>query len=88
MAVDTKAKRGSAVHVALPWRTWRAEPDGAIDDEDRLGVGGYYIGIAGLDITITPVYLAPAINRTYAAGSSARTYTAPSLVRTHTDTEE
>ena len=60
MAVDTKLKRYSAIHVALPFRCMLPDPDGVISAYDRMAVAFMYAGIAaaaavlGDLMTITP----------------------------------
>ncbi len=46
MAIDTREKRSSAVHVMLPWRGMLPLPDGTISDADRQHVALLYSGIA------------------------------------------
>jgi len=43
MAVDTENKRRSAIGLPIP--TAMPEPDGTIDDNDRMHVIGIYSGI-------------------------------------------
>lgn len=38
MSLDTKQKRGSAVHMGLPFRRWLAEPDGTVAVGDRASL--------------------------------------------------
>jgi hypothetical protein len=45
MSLDTALRRGSAVHVGMPWRTFLPFPDGTIATEDRYAVAGYYSGL-------------------------------------------
>jgi hypothetical protein len=53
MALDTALRRGSAVNVGLPWRTFLPSPDGTIATEDRYAVGFMYSGL----ISTPPVQL-------------------------------
>lgn len=43
--LDTREKRASGVHVALPWRGLSPLPDGAISQGDRQQIAGMYAGI-------------------------------------------
>lgn len=45
MAIDTRAKRGSAICVSMPWRPFLPLPDGAISQGDRQSVPFLYSGI-------------------------------------------
>lgn len=45
MAVDTAAKRFSALHIAQPWRGVAAFPDGTINNQDRAALSELYNGI-------------------------------------------
>ncbi len=45
MAVDTAAKRASAINVASPWRMVLPPPDGTISAGDRQAVALLYSGI-------------------------------------------
>lgn len=45
MAIDTAAKRGSAICVSMPWRPFLPLPDGVIDQGDRQAVPFMYSGI-------------------------------------------
>lgn len=45
MAIDTRAKRGSAICVSMPWRPFLPLPDGVIDQGDRQAVPFMYSGI-------------------------------------------
>ncbi len=45
MAVDTKNKRYSAIHVGCPWRSSLPIPDGTVDQGDRQHVAGFYRGV-------------------------------------------
>lgn len=38
MALDSKQKRGSAIGVTMPSRSWLAEPDGTLASTDRLSL--------------------------------------------------
>jgi hypothetical protein len=38
MSLDSKNKRGSAVGLSLPFRTWLAEPDGTLTVDDRTAL--------------------------------------------------
>jgi hypothetical protein len=42
MAIDTRNKRSSAVHVGSPWRTSLPVGDGTVDQGDRQHAAGYY----------------------------------------------
>lgn len=61
MALDTAAKRSSAINVGLPWRARLPFPDGAVAQDDRQAVAFMYSGIAAgisfADAT-TPVFWA------------------------------
>jgi hypothetical protein len=53
MAIDTAAKRSSAVHVGAAWRGQVPFPDGTIDQGDRQAVALLYSGIlAGEPVAI------------------------------------
>lgn len=45
MAIDTAAKRSSAINIASPWRSQIPFPDGAIGQGDRQAVAFFYSGI-------------------------------------------
>lgn len=45
VAIDTREKRSSAIHVGLPWRTHFPAGDGTINTGDRIQAAGYYRGI-------------------------------------------
>jgi len=46
MAIDTRDKRASAVHVALPWRGLLPLPDAAAENQgDRQQTALFYRGI-------------------------------------------
>lgn len=45
MAVDTRDKRSSAIHLGLPWRGMLPLPDGALSQADRQHVAWLYGGI-------------------------------------------
>ena len=45
--LDTREKRASGVHVALPWRGLLALPDGTIGQADRQQAAAFYVGAAG-----------------------------------------
>ena len=54
MAIDTALKRGSAVHVMMPWRSMLPVPDSTIDQADRQVVPFMYSGIlAGVIVPAT-----------------------------------
>jgi len=38
MALDSKQKRGSAISLTMPHRSWLAEPDGTLADTDRMSL--------------------------------------------------
>ena len=38
MALDSKQKRGSAISLTIPYRSWLAEPDGTLADTDRMSL--------------------------------------------------
>jgi hypothetical protein len=44
MALDTVQKRGTAIHLGSPWRSWAAAPDGTLNVGDRQGL--MYLGSA------------------------------------------
>jgi hypothetical protein len=46
VAIDTRNKRSSAIHVSLPWRGQEPAPDGALSQADRQHTGLHYAGIA------------------------------------------
>lgn len=46
MAIDSKAKRISAINVACPWRALLPPADGSISQSDRQHLAGIYGGIA------------------------------------------
>lgn len=46
MSLDTKQKRGSAIHVSEPWRQWHNEPDGTIAATDRQAVVNFCSAVA------------------------------------------
>lgn len=46
MALDSKQKRGSVLGFALPFRSWLAEPDGALGSTDRMSLLHYGSGVA------------------------------------------
>lgn len=45
MAIDTAAKRGSAINPGSPWRSHLPFPDGTIGQGDRQAVAFWYTGI-------------------------------------------
>lgn len=45
MAIDTAAKRKSAVHASSPWRNTVPFPDGVINQGDRQALAYLYSGI-------------------------------------------
>lgn len=45
MALDTRLRRGSAVHVGMPWRSFIPRPDNTITAEDRYALAGQYSGL-------------------------------------------
>jgi hypothetical protein len=45
MAIDTAAKRASAINPGSPWRAHVPFPDGAIGQGDRQAVAFWYSGI-------------------------------------------
>lgn len=45
MAVDTRAKRSSAISISSPWRSMLPAPDSAIGQGDRQAVPYMYSGI-------------------------------------------
>lgn len=46
MALDTRDKRASAVHVSLPWRGVLPAPDGSVGGADRQQSAFLYRGVA------------------------------------------
>ena len=42
MAIDSRDKRASAVHVSSPWRTTFPVADNTIGESDRIHALGYY----------------------------------------------
>jgi len=42
LAVDTRDKRASAIHIGLPWRGLLPLPDGTVDQGDRVQAGLFY----------------------------------------------
>ena len=59
MALDTRDKRASAIHVGMPWRGLLPLPDGAaLDQGDRQQVAFMYRGIlAGAPVATDDVRL-------------------------------
>lgn len=49
MAVDTAAKRSSAINVGSPWRGLLPPPDGTVGQPDRQHVAFMYAGIEAED---------------------------------------
>jgi len=43
--LDTREKRASGIHVAIPWRGLLPLPDGAIGQADRQATATCYAGI-------------------------------------------
>lgn len=54
MAVDTAAKRCSAIHVTAPWRMLIVPPDGTVDVGARQAVAFLYSGIAASEAVVVP----------------------------------
>lgn len=54
MAIDTAAKRHSAINWGLPWRTMPL-PDGTIDQGDRQHVALMYSGILASEMQADPI---------------------------------
>lgn len=53
MALDTAAKRFSAIHVMSPWRGLNVLPTGTITQAQRQGLARLYLGIlAGAPIIV------------------------------------
>lgn len=46
MAIDTRDKRSSAIHIGQPWRGQYPLPDSSINQADRQHVALLYRGIA------------------------------------------
>jgi hypothetical protein len=70
MSLDSKQKRGSAMLVSMPFRSWLAEPDGVLASTDRLS-------LLKLCSAVTPAAPAATI-----IGSVAVTIAAPSVTIT------
>ena len=54
MAIDTAAKRSSAINVGSPWRSRLPFPDGTIDQGDRQAVAFVYSGILAVEFVPPP----------------------------------
>ena len=55
MAIDTRDKRSSAIHVSLPWRGLLPLPDGSLNQGDRQHTAYMYRGILASSGTPAPV---------------------------------
>lgn len=66
MAVDTAAKRFSAVHVSAPWRGLGYFPTGTVDAAERQAVAYLYSGISAS----APVLVPDVVGNTQAAGTA------------------
>jgi len=51
VALDSRDKRSSAVHVASPWRTTLPLAAGSVNADDRAHVGGYLARAADTLVT-------------------------------------
>jgi len=56
MAIDSPAKRYSAMNVMCPWRTVGVLPTGTVTAAQRLGLRWLYTGIAATDSVIIDFY--------------------------------
>ena len=80
MAIDTAAKRGSAINPGCPWRSHLPIPDGTIGQGDRQAVAFWYSGIlAGTATTTTPdiVFTLPARSMNATLPARSMNYTLP-----------
>jgi hypothetical protein len=68
MAIDTAAKRASAINPGSPWRAHVPFPDGAIGQGDRQATAFWYSGIlAGAAVAAIPdvVFTLPSRNNNF-----------------------
>ncbi len=70
MSLGTKHKRGAAVMISLPFRQWKAEPDGTLASTDRVALLYYSAAIAPAGaVAPNPVFVAAAIRSPHAIGT-------------------
>jgi len=62
LAVDTRDKRASVIHVGLPWRGLLPLPDGTVDQGDRVHVGLFYRALIDEPVQPPEPILAPCFN--------------------------
>lgn len=62
MALDTRDKRDSAIHIGLPWRARFPVPDGSINAGDRLHFARLYRGIAAATPTVAEALTFPLLH--------------------------
>ena len=81
MAVDTAAKRGSAINPGSPWRSHLPFPDGTIGQGDRQAVAFWYSGIlagaAASQATPDIVFTLPTRNMNATLPTRNMNYTLP-----------
>ena len=62
MSLDSIAKRGASVDIAIPWRTWVAYPCGVVDYSARLSFVHYAIADALGGLACGSVYIMQALD--------------------------
>lgn len=79
MAIDSRDKRSSAIHVGLPWRGMYPLPDGTIGQEDRQHAATFYRGVSSLSVILYEAVslLAPTLAVWLYAPATAKALYAP-----------